>query len=281
MRNAVPRHVTELGVKHGDVKSIGIEKPVHHLPREGSVAQELSGRDVPIFILIDNFTASASEILAGTLRYHAEKEEKNKNLLVFLVGTETFGKGSVQELIPLKSGCALKITSMLYFLPDHSSIQATGIKPDFVIKPKVEPSEELKWINDLYGKETSLKHHIPHKETIFPKKEDAEHNKNDKSKKEEGLWSKIVNAVTGKEDENQEKKSEKNKDTEEKEKTWYEKQQEMIASNIQIQSCINMINMLNLKKEYDADGVNTRKKALEFLKTFYISDEIEGLERVK
>ena len=131
---------------------------------------------VPIFILIDNFTASAAEILAGCLQHHSKTIDKNKSLMVFLVGTSTFGKGSVQELIPIKNGCALKVTTMLYYLPDGVSIQARGIKPDFTVKPKFVPVDEMKWVNELYGKETALKNHITVEEVtgekaVQPKKE--------------------------------------------------------------------------------------------------------------
>ena len=76
--------------------------------------------DIPIFILINNFTASASEILAGCLRYHSEQSYlnggwKGKKLMVFFLGMTTFGKGSVQELIPVKNGCALKAYNNVVF----------------------------------------------------------------------------------------------------------------------------------------------------------------------
>ena len=113
----------------------------------------------PIFILTDNFTASAAEIFTGCLKHYSEKNQNN--LLVFHVGSETFGKGSVQEVIPISNGCALKLTTMTYILPDDVPIQALGIKPDIEIKPKVFISKEAEWIKDLYGKESSLKNHIP------------------------------------------------------------------------------------------------------------------------
>ena len=87
-----------------------------------------------------------------------------QKLKVFLVGTDTFGKGSVQELIPIKNGCALKLTTQLYYLPVNNLIQVVGIKPDFTVTPKVTPEKEMKWINVLYGKESSLKGHITVKE---------------------------------------------------------------------------------------------------------------------
>ena len=104
----------------------------------------------PILILVNNYTASAAEILAGCLQYYAQ--EKKLNAPIFVVGSQTFGKGSVQEVIPLGNDsscdCALKLTIGLYFLPDNVSIQATGVTPDFIIEPLVKMSEETMWFNE-------------------------------------------------------------------------------------------------------------------------------------
>jgi len=111
---------------------------------------------IPLIVLIDNFTASAAEILTGCLQYHA----RTHNLPLFIIGMPSFGKGSVQEIIPLKNGCAIKLTTLLYALPDGQCIQALGITPDITVKPKTIPAHELKWIEDLYGKEVALANHI-------------------------------------------------------------------------------------------------------------------------
>lgn len=200
--------------------------------------------DVPIFIIIDNFTASASEILAGCLQHYSDK---NKNLMVFLVGTPTFGKGSVQEVIPISNGCALKLTTMLYFLPSEKSIQAQGIEPDFLIKPRIIPTDEIKWINELYGKEASLKNYIT-KEEVEGKKRP-------------------------------EKKDEKKE--EEKEKSWEEKHLEAMQHDLQVQASVNMINMLNLAKKCSPKMVDTRKKALDFLHQNYLTDNKIEIEKIK
>ena len=203
---------------------------------------------IPIFILIDNFTASASEILAGALRYYSEQNSLNKknNLMVFLVGTPTFGKGSVQEVIPISNGSALKLTTMLYYLPNGETIQAVGIKPDFTINPKITPTEEIKWIEDLYGKEASLKDYIDPKKT----EKEAENNKEKENK-------------------------------EEPEKSWEEKRIESINNDIQIQASINMINMLDLAKKHTPKLVASREKALTFLKENYVTDDPIEMEEIK
>jgi len=80
----------------------------------------------PIVVLVDGGTASASEVLTGALQDH-------KRALV--VGSRTFGKGSVQTVLPLDNGDSIKLTTARYFTPSGKSIQARGIHPDVVLKP--------------------------------------------------------------------------------------------------------------------------------------------------
>lgn len=210
---------------------------------------------IPIFILIDNFTASASEILAGALQHYSsrliDKKTKSSKLMVFLVGTSSFGKGSVQEVIPISNGCALKLTTMLYYLPNNISIQAKGIEPDFTIKPKIIPAEEMQWVQDLYGKESSLSHHI----TV----EEVEKN----------------NGIIKKEETN------KIPEKKEEEKSWDEKHKEAINKDDQIKASINLINMFDFAQKYNPKLVETRNKALNFLKGNYLTDDTFEIEKIK
>jgi carboxyl-terminal processing protease len=79
----------------------------------------------PIMVLVNEGTASAAEIVSGALR---------DNRRAIIVGAPTFGKGSVQTIIPLEDGSALKLTTAKYYTPSGRSIQAEGITPDIAIK---------------------------------------------------------------------------------------------------------------------------------------------------
>ncbi len=89
---------------------------------------------IPIVVLVNQGSASASEILAGAL-------QDNHRALV--VGTKSFGKGSVQVVMPLTNGGAITLTTARYYTPSGRSIQAKGIKPDIVIKQVQNKLETL------------------------------------------------------------------------------------------------------------------------------------------
>ena len=89
---------------------------------------------VPLVVLINGGSASASEIVAGALQDHKRG---------VIMGTDSFGKGSVQTVLPLNNERALKLTTALYFTPSGRSIQAQGISPDIeVARAKVTPEKE-------------------------------------------------------------------------------------------------------------------------------------------
>jgi carboxyl-terminal processing protease len=87
-------------------------------------------KGVPMVVLINGGSASASEIVAGAL------QDQHRAVLL---GTRSFGKGSVQTLLPLEGGAAIRLTTARYFTPSGRSIQAKGIEPDVVVEPaKIE-----------------------------------------------------------------------------------------------------------------------------------------------
>jgi carboxyl-terminal processing protease len=89
-----------------------------------SYGQNIFNENLKMVILVDGGSASASEILAGALSEHGVAE---------LVGSQTFGKGSVQELVPLTKDTSLKITIARWLTPKGVSISDQGLKPDFVV----------------------------------------------------------------------------------------------------------------------------------------------------
>ncbi len=106
-------------------------------------------KTAPLIVLVNGSSASASEIVAGALQDHKRAE---------IMGTQTFGKGSVQTVIPLRgdsSKTAIKLTTARYFTPSGRSIQAKGIEPDIEVKDTAEGN-----FIDFDIREADLAHHL-------------------------------------------------------------------------------------------------------------------------
>jgi len=115
--------------------------------------------NVPLVTLINAGSASASEIVAGAL------QDRKRSLLI---GEKSFGKGSVQEVVPLSDGSGIKLTTALYYTPNGRSIQAEGIVPDLVIPFVAPPSDDDKNMKDRFTfREKDFSRHL---ENGTPKK---------------------------------------------------------------------------------------------------------------
>ncbi|MEC7876158.1 MAG: S41 family peptidase, partial [Pseudomonadota bacterium] len=82
-------------------------------------------KNIPIIVLVNGGSASASEIVAGALQDHKR---------AIIMGEKTFGKGSVQTILPMDDETALKLTTARYYTPSGRSIQASGIEPDMTVR---------------------------------------------------------------------------------------------------------------------------------------------------
>ncbi len=108
----------------------------------GGHGDELGG--MPMVILVNGNSASASEIVAGCLQDYKRAQ---------IMGEKTFGKGSVQSILPLQDGSALRLTTAKYYTPSHKVIHGKGIQPDSVV-PMTDDEERAVWMKNWPGLDT-------------------------------------------------------------------------------------------------------------------------------
>lgn len=113
--------------------------------------------DIPIVVLVNSGSASASEIVAGALQDHGR---------AVVLGTQTFGKGSVQTILPLENGAALRLTTAMYYTPGGRSIQVTGISPDITLD-NVAPNQVAARDRQEI-REGNLRRHFDNKTNVVP-----------------------------------------------------------------------------------------------------------------
>ena len=116
----------------------------------------------PLVVLVNGGSASGAEIVAGAIQDHGRG---------ILLGTHTFGKGSVQTIIPLKDGSGLRLTTARYYTPNGRSIQAKGIVPDFIVNPS-RPEEEKETVVPKLPSEKDLERHLMDSEKGMPKEKE-------------------------------------------------------------------------------------------------------------
>lgn len=200
-----------------------------------------------IILLINNYTASAAEILAGCLKNHSETQKSSNKPIVILIGTKTFGKGSVQEIIPIGGDCAVKITTSLYYLPDGISIQGKGIKPDIEVEKTMQLPEQIAWFNENYGREQSLANYIKQSDST----------------------------------DSNDKKDSKKKPESKEHKNFLERSKELLETDNQFQEAIRLINLLNTAKTIAPRVVNSRQQAVKFLTDNYNKVKVIKLTEIK
>jgi carboxyl-terminal processing protease len=135
-----------------DAKQKYLSNPSDYARGESDYLRGLPGwvKTVPMVVLVNVGSASASEIVAGALQDHKRAT---------IMGNRTFGKGSVQVILPISDTTAIKLTTSRYFTPNGRSIQATGISPDIVVADTAE--------GDLFKlpREADLQRHLSNRQT--------------------------------------------------------------------------------------------------------------------
>jgi carboxyl-terminal processing protease len=145
--------VSDTFLERGEIVSTRGRNPSESQRRIAEAGDSAAGKK--IIVLINGGSASASEIVAGALQDHKRAT---------ILGTRTFGKASVQTIIPIGSQGALRLTTARYYTPSGRSIQAKGIDPDMLIEQDI-PQDQLATVGKPTGGEASLRGHLKNEST--------------------------------------------------------------------------------------------------------------------
>lgn len=154
--------VSDLFVDSGIIVSTKGRGNDHNI--KATARKNTTVREYPIIVLVNGGSASAAEIVAGAL-------QDNKRALI--LGTRTFGKGSVQTILPLSDGSGLRLTTARYYTPSGKSIQSSGISPDIDI-PFQPPEDGSKKKRPRFIREENLKGHMVDEDEAAKETEDQE-----------------------------------------------------------------------------------------------------------
>ena len=147
--------VSDAFLAGGEIVSTRERNPNNTKRYSAKAGDELVPTDMPMVVIVNSGSASASEIVAGALQDHKR---------AVVLGTKSFGKGSVQTVIPLPEHGAMRLTTARYYTPSGRSIQARGIEPDVLVEQaKIEPLKKT----DKMRMEADLRHRL---ETLEEKK---------------------------------------------------------------------------------------------------------------
>jgi len=140
--------VSDRFIESGLIVSIEGRREEHKM-KFNAHSQEDNFSRYPLVVLVNGGSASGAEIVAGAIQDHGRG---------IILGTQTFGKGSVQTIFSMKDGSGLRLTTARYYTPSGRSIQAKGIAPDIIVKPS--PPEEEKAVPPKQPTEKDLERHL-------------------------------------------------------------------------------------------------------------------------